>query len=421
MSDLLPLDEPATPVLLEGVAPPPPPDPLDALIAAQPAGHSLFRGLYNDEAAFARDMERIFGRHWVLAGHESRAKEPGQWFTVEMGGESVIIVRGRDGALRAFANVCRHRGSRICLNEQGKSATLTCPYHAWVYNLDGSIRSARHMGEGFEKARYGLKPVALETAAGLVFVSLADKPLDFSVAKAAIDAAFGAYGWGDAKVARREVYRVEANWKLAVENYLECYHCGPSHPEYSKLHALEQPLHQIAAMNAEMIGRTAAMGVNVPEIDARVGSETGQAPVFVFRYALYDGVKSGGPDGEPVAPLMGDFSDYDGGVTSCHFAPSSFFIAYPDHGVLYRFIPVDAKSSAMELVWLVRGDAEEGRDYNLERLTWLWRVTTEADKRITEDNQKGVNSRFYEPGPYAPVEPNAINWVAWYLAEIARA
>jgi len=86
--------------------------------------------------------------------------------------------------------------------------------------------------------------------------------------------------------------------------------------------------------------------------------------------------------------------------------------------VLYRFIPLTPCSSTMELVWLVRGDAREGIDYDLDRLTWLWRVTTEADKRITEDNQRGVNSRYYEPGPYAPVEPNAIGWIDWYLGEV---
>jgi phenylpropionate dioxygenase-like ring-hydroxylating dioxygenase large terminal subunit len=159
--------------------------------------------------------------------------------------------------------------------------------------------------------------------------------------------------------------------------------------------------------------------VKVQTIDHRVASSTGEASIFTFRYALYDGVKTGAPNGEPVAHLMGAFSDYDGGVTSAHFAPSSFFIAYPDHGVLYRFMPLAPRSSALELVWLVRGDAREGRDYDLDKLTWLWRVTTRADKRITEDAQKGVNSRFYEPGPYSPAEPNAIAWMAWYLAEVA--
>ena len=390
-----------------------------AIARRQPAAHSLEQALYNSPEAFRHDMERIFFRHWILAGHASSAAEPGDWFVHEMAQESVIIVRGRDAELRAFANVCRHRGSRICTGASGRASVLVCPYHAWSYNLDGSLRAARHMPAEFDKAQFGLKPVHLEVIEGLVFISLAETPLSLDAARAAITAAYRPYGWGSAKVAHRETYQVEANWKLAVENYLECYHCTPSHPEYSKLHALEQPLAEIEGLNAAMEARTRALGLSVPVVDHRVGSASGEAPVFVFRYALYDGVDTGGPDGKPVAPLMGGFTAYDGGVTSTHVAPSSFFIAYPDHGVLYRFMPLTPSTAAMELVWLVRGDAREGVDYDLDRLTWLWRVTSEADKRITDDNQKGVNSRYYQPGPYAPVEPNAINWVAWYLAEIA--
>ena len=211
----------------------------------------------------------------------------------------------------------------------------------------------------------------------------------------------------------------DANWKLTVENYLECYHCTPSHPEYSRLHALEQPLDQITALNEAMEARTAALGIDIPAFDNRVSSSTHEASVFSFRYALYDNVKTGGPDGRPVAPLMGDFKDYDGGVTSIHIAPTSFFIAYPDHGVIYRFIPLTAATSAMELIWLVKGDAVEGVDYQIDNLTWLWRVTTQADKRITGNNPKGVNSRFYQPGPHGPVEPKAIGWIEWNVGEIA--
>jgi Rieske 2Fe-2S family protein len=362
---------------------------------------------------------RRSSRNWILAGHASQAPKPGDYFLVEIAEESVIILRGNDNQLRAFANVCRHRGSRVCLKPEGHASVLVCPYHAWSYNLDGSVRAARYMGPTFDKSRYGLKPIALEVVEGLVFITLADEPLSLDVARRTLSEAYGAYGWGSAKVAYRQTYRVDANWKLAVENYLECYHCTPAHPEYSKLHALEQPLAQIAEMNAAMEARTSGLGVTVSSIDHRVNSSTSEQSIFTFRYALYDGVKTGGPDGMPLAPLMGDFTDYDGGVTSTHFAPSSFFIAYPDHGVIYRFIPIDAHTSAMELIWLVKDDAQEGRDYELDRLTWLWKVTTEADKRITEDNQKGVNSRYYQPGPYAPVEPNAIAWIDWYLKEIA--
>ena len=397
-----------------------PDDAMDiaAIVGKQKPAHSLQQALYNSTAAFERDLDRIFRRHWILAGHASMAPQTGDYFLHEMANESIIVVRGRDYALRAFANVCRHRGSRICTHSQGHASVLVCPYHAWTYNLEGSLRAARHMPADFDRASHGLKEVALEVIEGLVFISLAKAPLSLEPARKAIAEAYAPYGWGSAKVAHRETYTVAANWKLTVENYLECYHCTPSHPEYSKLHALEQPLDRIGELNAAMEARTCALGVSVRATDRRVGSCTGQASVFTFRYALYDGVKTGGPDGKPVAPLMGEFKDYDSGVTSAHFAPSSFFIAYPDHGIIYRFIPITASASAVELIWLVKGDAKEGGDYDLDKLTWLWRVTTEADKRITEDNQKGVNSSFYEPGPYSPAEPNAIRWVEWYLGEV---
>jgi phenylpropionate dioxygenase-like ring-hydroxylating dioxygenase large terminal subunit len=394
-------------------------DRIADIVRRQPRAHSLNQAFYNSTDAFDHDMERIFLRHWIVAGHETSAPRPGDWFLHEMAEESIIIMRGKDSELRAFVNVCRHRGSRICRSASGHSSVLVCPYHAWSYDLDGRLRAARHMPADFDKSSYGLKPVHLEVIEGLVFISLAERPLSLDKARSSLSAAYGAYGWGRAKVAHRETYVVSANWKLAVENYLECYHCTPAHPEYSKLHALEQPLEKIADLNAAMEARSLALGVNVPTIDHRVPSSTGEASVFTFRYALYDGVKTGAANGEAVAPLMGAFTDYDGGVTTTHFPPSSFFISYPDHGVLYRFMPLAPRSSALELVWLVRGDAEEGRDYDLDKLTWLWRVTTEADKRITEDAQKGVNSRFYEPGPYSPTEPNAIAWMSWYLGEIA--
>ena len=388
------------------------------LLRRQPEGFSLHQGLYNSPEAFRHDLERIFGRHWFLAGHAGSAPAPGDYYLADIGTESIIIVRGQDGVLRAFANVCRHRGSHVCTKPEGHASVLVCPYHAWAYNLDGTLRSARYMGPDFDKSLYGLKPVHIEVAEGLVFISLADKPLNFEPARKAIKAAHGPYGWADAKVAHRQTYEIEANWKLAVENYLECYHCTPSHPEYSKLHALEKPPEQIEVMNAAMEARTCAMGVNVAATDHCVASASGDAAIFCFRYALYDGVKSGGPSGEALAPLMGEFPDYDGGVTSTHQWPASFFVAYNDNGVLYRFIPRTASTCAMEIVWLVQGDAKAGVDYNLDKLTWLWQVTSEADKRITQDNQKGVNSRYYQPGPYAPMEANLKAWAKWYLGEI---
>ena len=395
-------------------------DRVAELCASQPSGYSLLQGFYNDPDVFRADIERLFLRHWLCAGHASSAPNPGDYFLYEMAEESIVIVRGQDRELRAFANVCRHRGSRICLKSEGHATVLVCPYHAWAYNLDGSLRSARFMPAEFDAAAHGLKPVHLRVIEGLVLISFAQTPLDLGPIEAALHAAYAPYGWADARVAHRELYPIQANWKLAVENYLECYHCGPSHKEYSRLHALEQPMEQIEGLNAAMETRTCALGLSVGTITRWLPSTSGEPPILCFRYALYEGVKTGSEDGGPLAPLMGGFTDYDGGVTSTHFGPASFFVAYADHGVIYRFMPLTVSTCAMEVIWLVRGGAREGVDYNRDKLTWLWKVTTEADKRITEDNQAGVNSRYYVPGPYAPMEANARRYIDWYLGEVAR-
>lgn len=390
-----------------------------ALIARQPAGHSLDQRFYADPEVFRLDVERIFMRHWLCAGHASMVPSLGDFLVVEIASESAIIVRGEDGQLRALANVCRHRGSRICTEKSGHAKMFVCPYHAWSYGLDGSLRAARHMPPDFDASAHGLKPLHLRVAEGLIFISFAESPLSLNRAEQALRAGYGPYGWTGARVAHRELYPIAANWKLAVENYLECYHCSPAHPEYSKLHALEQPLSRIEKLDAQMRARAAALGIDIPLSDHWAPSAAGEEAVYGFRYPLYDGVATGSPDGKPIAPLMGRFKDYDGGATSTHLGPASFFLAYADHGVIYRFIPKTPATCAMEVAWLVRGDARAGADYELDKLTWLWKVTSEADKRIIEQNQLGVNSRYYEPGPYAPMEANTRRYVDWYLREIA--
>jgi phenylpropionate dioxygenase-like ring-hydroxylating dioxygenase large terminal subunit len=392
---------------------------LTDLVTRQPRGHSLLQAFYTDEAVYRRDIERIFMRHWLCAGHESMASNVGDYFLCEVGEESVIIVRGADRKLRALVNVCRHRGSRVCLKKQGNAKVLVCPYHAWAYNLNGSLRSARHMPDGFSAGDYGLKQIHIEVVEGLVLISFADEPLGLDDARRGIEGAYGPYGWATANVAHRELYTIAANWKLAVENYLECYHCGPSHKEYSKTHALEQPPEKIAALNASMEERTRRLGITIPHCENWSPSRDGQEAIRSFRYALYDGVKTGSEDGSPLAPPMGAFTGFDGGLTSTHFGPASFFVGYTDHGVIYRFIPRSLAITEMEIIWLVRGDAKEGADYDLAKLTWLWKVTSDADKKITEDNQLGVNSRFYAPGPYAPMEANATHYIHWYLEELS--
>jgi phenylpropionate dioxygenase-like ring-hydroxylating dioxygenase large terminal subunit len=373
-----------------------------------------------DPCIFEYDMERVFRRHWHCLGHESVIAEAGDFELFHLGAEAVILTRTADGSIHALLNVCRHRGAEVCTKPRGNATLFVCPYHAWTYNNDGSLRAGRLMPPDFDKSEHGLKKLHVQVSCGLVFISFAKKPLDFSPIDTALQSSCGAYGWADAKIAHRQTYPVDANWKLAVENYVECYHCGPAHPEYAKTHALKQPRETQREMNIALEARTRALGIQIDAKNHWNSSKTGREAIDTFRYALFDDVLTGSEDGKPVAPLMGKFTAYDGGVTSIHLGGTTFLVCYPDYGMIYRFIPKTFDTSEMELLWLVRKDAIQDQDYNLERLLWLWEVTTAQDKKIIEHTARGVKSAYFEPGPIAPMEYNELRYIAWYLEEVER-
>jgi Rieske 2Fe-2S family protein len=395
---------------------------LAARIRNHQPGHALARDFYTNPAIFERDMERMLLRHWFCAGHVSSIPRPGDYLVVDLGQESVIIVRTLTDEVRALLNVCRHRGSRLCSGRSGKaqSARLTCPYHAWTYDLDGNLLVARQMPESFRRTDMSLKTLLVRVMEGLIFTTFAKDPLDLGIAADALARSAGVHGWATAKVAHREMYSIRANWKLAVENYTECYHCTPAHPEFAKRHVYARP----AELNEELerAGRTraAALGIVVPDIDQYgCAAGPGRESVAVMRSALHDGIVSATDDGRSVARLMGSFSAPDGNSTYFDIGPISDFLAYPDHGVIYRFIPRTVDHTEMEVIWLVHQDAVEDVDYDVERLTWLWKTTSAQDKKIVEMNQAGVNSRYFEPGPYSLQETYSARFVDWYLKELS--
>lgn len=372
------------------------------LIAERAPGCALPQGFYVRDDVFPRDMALLLAG-WTCLGHESEIAAPGDWIAAGFGRESAIIVRGEDGVARAFANVCRHRGSRVCVDARGSASMLTCPYHAWTYRLDGRLRAAREMPDGFDPASHGLKPLPLAIIGGLMFVSFGVAPPSLDEAAPALLAMTEHYGWSRAKVAARRNYFVAANWKLALENYHECYHCGPAHPEFSVLHTLARPQ-----------GRRLR-----PDGDFEAWGPTpdGREVVRVMRSDLSAGSLTGSRDGALMAPLMAPAAD--GACVFAELGYLSAFLAYVDHGVIYRFIPRGVLETEMEVIWLVAEGARDGADYDLESLTWLWDVTSVADKRIIERNQAGVLSRFYSPGPFSLMEPGTRQLVDRYLADLA--
>jgi len=390
-----------------------------ALVDAQPARTSLEQAFYTDNEIYRRDVEEVFLKSWIYAGHLSEIPAAGDWFLFEMAGESVVIVHAGNGRVNALVNVCRHRGSKICIDKKGCSRKLVCRYHGWSYNLDGSLHAAAHMPGGFDKSGIRLKQIHSEILEGMIYINFSDQPAPFDPVREELGECLRPYQLDKARVAHRQTYAIKANWKLSVENYTECYHCAPSHPEYTRGHSLARPGARSTAMMEEVMSRAKACGLSEKSVNCVYADEPGFGSGFAFeRYPLWRGHVTGSESGEPVAPLLGELKDYDGGTTDFQVGPVSFALAYCDYVVIYRFTPVSLDESECDITWLVNGAAEEGRDYDRERLVWLWDVTTQADKRIIEHNAEGVRSRFYEPGPYSEMEDYTWKFMTWYLQTI---
>jgi len=392
-----------------------------ALIARRRPGFALERAFYTDPDVYALELERIILANWFLAGHVSELRGAGSFKRFDVADESALIVRGDDGCLRAYANVCRHRGSRICLEERGCAARFVCPYHGWTYDTRGRLVAARSMGDGFDPARYRLARVACGEIHGLVFVCFSDDPPSLDGAIRELEAPMKLFDLPGLKVAAHRSYAIAANWKFVVENYQECYHCAPAHPDYARMHTLMVEPGKRERLQSAMRARMADCGLEdvfVDRIDTR--ARNGEMGYGYSRTALFDGYVTGSEDGRPVAPLLGGLEDYDGGASDFSFGAFSFLLAYSDHVVAYVFKPVDQDNSIAQLYWLVRGDAVEGRDYDTTRLAWLWHTTMQADEAIILDTARGVRSRYYEPGPFSEMERAECTWVDWVLGELGR-
>ena len=394
---------------------------IDELIASQKPGHSLDQRFYTDPAIYDLEIEKIVNRNWILAGHASQLPEPGDFKVLNVAQESAIIVRGKDGKLKGFANVCRHRGSLVCLEEEGHADKFTCPYHGWMYDIDGNLTAARNMKDDFDMSTHGLKSVSVGEVHGLILVCFDDNPPSLEGAIRDLEEPMGMYDFENLKLAAQKSYAIPANWKLSIENYQECYHCATAHPEYALMHTMMLDDEKRKRASGHMYERMEACGIKdilIDHVDS--AARPGEIGFGFARTAMFSKFKTGSKGGQPVAPLLGSITGYDGGQADLSFGPFSFLLAYNDHVVCYVFTPVDHNNSNCEIYWLVRGDAEEGKDYDVDELTWLWDVTTKADKEIVVNNSRGVHSKYYEPGPFSGMEDLERIYIEWILAELQR-
>lgn len=401
---------------------------IDDLAARQRPGWSLDAEFYTDPSIFRRDRERLLTRQWIMAGHVAQIPAPGDYCLFDLAGDNLILVRARDGEVHALFNVCRHRGSRVVLEDSGHAKALTCSYHGWSYALDGSLRSAPRMPTDFDPSCFGLRRCHLRVLEGLIFICLAgNDPPGFAEVAEGLAPFLHLHGTADARVAERQVFPVAANWKLVVENYLECYHCKPAHREYCAVEIKAEKIGDGSAAGlaaweqrvAEWQPGVQARGAWLPEFSSRAAAQ-GDGSFFgaAYRAPLRATHRTGSQDGQPVAPLLGKFREPDGGETALCAGPFTYMLAYEDYATSFQFVPRDANHSDMIVTWLVAGDARPGTDYDPERVAWLWRVTSEQDKSIIERNAAGIASPAYVPGPSSLLEGDVDGFRSWYLATI---
>jgi phenylpropionate dioxygenase-like ring-hydroxylating dioxygenase large terminal subunit len=396
---------------------------LQDLLARRVPDHALEQPFYTSPTIYELDLEHIYYNEWLYAIPACQLAKAGSYATMRVGAYEVIIVRGQDGEIRAFHNSCRHRGSIICKAREGRVAKLVCPYHQWIYDLDGRLVWANDMGPDFDASKYGLKPVALRNLEGLIYICLSDTPPDFETFAEVARPYFAVHDLHNAKVAHSTTIIEKANWKLVWENNRECYHCSSNHPALCRSFSLDPKVSGVAPDGSVSpfvqahFDRCEAAGVPARFLI----SDDGQ--YRLARMPLQEGAVSYTMDGKAaVSKNLGRVSLPDAGPMMMFHYPTTWYQFLPDHCLTFRVLPISLTETELTTTWLVNKDAAEGTDYDFKRLTEVWIATNEEDREIVETNQQGIFSPAYVPGPYSPVQESGVSqFVDWYANTLERA
>lgn len=399
------------------------------LAAETRRGYSLDRRFYCANEVFAADMDSVVSHKWIVAGHTDQVRNKGDYFLYHIGNESIIVVRQDDATVNAFFNVCRHRGSVVCTESAGSAKRFSCPYHAWTYSLDGELIAAPLMPADFSRKENGLHGCHVRVFHGFIFINLCrSTPVDFDATFGDLAPYLDFHGFAEAKIAHRQSYPTTANWKLVVENFVECYHCAPAHPEFCSMHPPEAliafgagpssgPAEAVANYQPVVAAwekRAAALGRPIGTVDD--GPESSHLRLLLQRN-IREGYDSETQDGRPASTLMGKRRGFDQGRMYLSFSPFTQLVAGNDFAVLFQFAPRDTMHTDVELTWLVDGKAT---DFDVKRMIWGWDTTTRQDQTITENNQAGILSSRYQPGRYSEHERRVITFQQWYLAQFGH-
>ena len=338
---------------------------------------TLPAGYYTDPEYFRRELETLHFDMWLYAGRAEDVPGPGSFVVREVGNASILIVRDEAGVVRAFHNVCRHRGTLLCKEAEGKHhGAITCKYHAWTYRLDGTLRKATHMDkvEGFLESDWPLHSIHLAEWDGNLFVNLAERPTSFVEHLGGLDVRFANWRMGELRTVARRVYRLRANWNLVVQNYHECLHCPIAHPQLNKI------THYLS-------------GDNEPPQPTWLGARMDLLPGFR--------TLSNRPQDPPRAPLPGLTDEQRRHVYYYALLPNLLINPHPDYVVTFMFNPIAVDRTDITCHWLMHPDEIARPGFDPSDAVEFWDLTNRQDWELSDLAQLGIASRGYRPGPYS--------------------
>jgi Rieske 2Fe-2S family protein len=352
---------------------------------------SLPGAAYTDAAVLAWEMEHFFDESWVCVGRSGDLSDPGDRRAVSLGHERALLVRGEAGALRAFYNVCRHRGHDLLgVGETASGKFIRCPYHAWAYGLDGSLQGTPGFGgvAGVDKADYPLLPVRLAEWHGWVFLNASGDAPPFGEHAGDFGEMVANHSPGELVRAAGQDYEIAANWKILVENYHECYHCPSIHPELCRVSPPKS-------------------GEDYEARGAWVGGSMD----------LEDHAETMSLDGKSHAPRLPHLAEgQEREVYYYQLFPNLLISLHPDYIMTHRLRPLAPDRTAVECEWLFSREAVESEGFDPSYASDFWHITNGQDWTACEGVQRGASSRGYRQGPLSPEEST----VGKFVGMVAR-
>ncbi|HEY1429079.1 MAG TPA: aromatic ring-hydroxylating dioxygenase subunit alpha, partial [Candidatus Tumulicola sp.] len=348
---------------------------------------------YISPEVFAHEKRVVFGRQWTCVGRDEHIAETGDFMTVTVGDDELIVTRDKDGTVRAFFNVCRHRGTRMCEAASGRfTGSIQCPYHAWTYGLDGKLIAARNMADvpGFDRGDYPLHEAAVARWEGFVFVNLAERPEPFERALAALSGRFDAWEIGELATARTIHYEIACNWKLIFQNYSECYHCPLVHPQLDKLSPSDSGRNDLSeglvlGGFSELRTHGASLTTTGHTNRPAIGTVSGDNLDRVYYYTIF---------------------------------PSLLLSLHPDYVMVHYVRPIAIDRTHVTCAWLFDPATMDACHFDPRDAVEFWDLTNRQDWHVSELTQQGLRSSAYTPGPYSNAEGLLAAFDRQYLATV---